>query len=201
MAVVTMTRRPLGVSRRFPLLRPLSEQIHDISGDFRLLWLTLVGHVPSHWIRRVAYKHAGIQIQRTSSLHWNARFFCPEQLVVGEYSTLGNNGFYDAREGIVIGSSVNIAAEVRIFTRQHDTQSPDFAEIGGPVCIEDYVYIGSRVTILPGITIGEGAVVASGAVVSKSVPPFAIVGGVPARVIGQRPRNLNYRLGYAKRFQ
>lgn len=53
---------------------------------------------------------------------------------------------------------------------------------------------------MPGVTIGEGAVVAAGAVVTKDVPAFAIAGGVPAKVVGERNRDLRYKLGYAKRF-
>jgi putative colanic acid biosynthesis acetyltransferase WcaF len=182
-------------------VRAVAAWYHDLTGDLALLWLSGVGYVPSHALRRRAYAHAGVRLDRTSSLHWRARFFAPAGLVVGPYTTLGNDGFYDAREGITIGSSVNVAAEVRIFTREHDVQSPDFAEVGAPVRIDDHAYLGTRVTVLPGVHIGEGAVVASGAVVTKDVAPFTIVGGVPAAPIGERTRDLRYRLGYAKRFQ
>ena len=50
--------------------------------------------------------------------------------------------------------------------------------------IEDYVWLASRVTVLPGVHNGRGAVVASGAVVTKDVPPLAIVAGIPAKIIG-----------------
>ena len=121
--------------------------------------------------------------------------------MIGEHSTIGNDGFFDARDRISIGSSVNIAAEVRIYTREHDIDDPFFAEKGGPVVIGDYAYIGTRVTILPGVTVGKGAVVASGAVVAKNVAPYTLVGGVPAKAIRERARDLRYKLGYAKRFQ
>ena len=64
---------------------------------------------------------------------------------------------------------------------------------GGPVVIKDWVYIGSRVTILPEVVIGEGAVIASGAVVTRDVDPWTIVGGVPAKFIRNRPK-VNYTL-------
>ena len=66
---------------------------------------------------------------------------------------------------------------------------------GDKVTISDYAWLSSRTTILPGVTIGEGAVVAAGAVVTKDVADHAIVAGVPARVIGTRTANLEYRLG------
>jgi maltose O-acetyltransferase len=60
--------------------------------------------------------------------------------------------------------------------------------------------VGTRALILPGVTIGEGAVVAAGAVVTRDVEPYTIVGGVPARFLRQRSRDLEYELNYRKRF-
>lgn len=74
---------------------------------------------------------------------------------------------------------------MNIWTEQHDYNSPTYASVEKPVIIEDYVWIASRATILPGVTIGKESVVASGAVVTKDVPPLSIVGGVPARIIGR----------------
>jgi putative colanic acid biosynthesis acetyltransferase WcaF len=184
---------PLRVARRWFL--------NEIYGDLRLFLLTSVGYIPSHRIRNFFYRQAGIQLPRSSSIHWRARFFSPENLRIGEHCTLGNDGFYDARDGITIGACTSIAGEVRIYTREHDIDDPHFAEIGGPVVIHDYVCIGSRVTILPRAIIGEGAVVASGAVVTDDVAPYTLVGGVPARFIRNRSRDLRYKLGYAKKFQ
>jgi maltose O-acetyltransferase len=74
--------------------------------------------------------------------------------------------------------------------------SPDFAGRTAPVVIEDFAWLGSRAMVLPGVTVGKGAVVAAGAVVTRDVPPYAIVGGVPARVIGERERGLDYAFDY-----
>ena len=106
---------------------------------------------------------------------------------MGQNSIIGNNAFLDGRTGLFIGKNVNIAGEVRIYTMEHDVTSPTFAAMGAQVHIKDWVYIGTRVTILPGVTIGEGAVVASGAVVTKDVKAWTLVGGVPAKFIKTRP--------------
>ena len=80
-------------------------------------------------------------------------------------------------------------------TEQHDYNSSEYTPVASNVTIEDYVWIASRATILPGVTIGRGAVVVCGAVVTKDVPPLAIVGGVPSKIIGWRKDNMKYKLG------
>jgi maltose O-acetyltransferase len=71
-----------------------------------------------------------------------------------------------------------------IYSQEHDLSAEDFGAHGATVKIGNYVFIGPRAIILPGVTIGDGAVVAAGAVVTKDVEPYVIVGGVPAKVIG-----------------
>jgi acetyltransferase-like isoleucine patch superfamily enzyme len=93
--------------------------------------------------------------------------------------------------GVRIGRDVMIAAHSRITSvghRHEELHIPMMAQgiEVGPVTIEDDVWIGMNCTVLPGVTIGRGAIVAAGAVVRSDVAPFTIVGGVPARVIGQR---------------
>ena len=98
--------------------------------------------------------------------------------------------------GVIIGNNVDIAQETNIWTEQHDYNSPTYKPVCKEVIIEDYVWLASRVTVLPGVHIGRGAVVASGAVVTKDVPPLAIVAGIPAKIIGYRKEEaLQYHLG------
>ena len=94
----------------------------------------------------------------------------------------------DGRCGLTIGKSAVIAYESIIWTLNHDYNDIHFAAKGGPVNIGEYAWVCSRSIILPGINIGMGAVVASNAVVTKDVPDFAIVAGVPAKIIGYRER-------------
>lgn len=96
---------------------------------------------------------------------------------------------------------MDIAQDVQIWTLEHDVVSPRHGLKNGGVVIKENVWIASRATILPGVTIGEGAVVAAGAVVTKDVEPYAIVGGVPAKKIGERNKNLEYALNYRPFFE
>jgi maltose O-acetyltransferase len=148
------------------------------------------------------YRHVfGVRIGPGSTIHWRCRFFRPRGVSIGQHSLIGNDAFLDGRYGLNIGSNVNVGGEVAVFTAEHDIDDPDFRMTGGSVTVDDYVYIGSRVTILPGVTIGKGAVVATGAVVTRDVPPYTVVGGVPARKIRERPRDLRYTLGFRLPFQ
>ena len=107
------------------------------------------------------------------------------QIQIGDNSVVNAHCLLDGRIGkLIIGNNVDIARETNIFTLEHDPNSDMHDSRGGDVVIEDYVWIASRVTILPGVRIGRGAVVASNAVVTKDVPDYAIVAGVPARVVG-----------------
>ena len=78
---------------------------------------------------------------------------------------------------------------------ESDYNDVHFCGKGAPVDIGAFARVCSRSIILPGVTIGEGAIVASGAVVTKDVEPWAIVAGIPAKVIGHRERK-NYLYGY-----
>jgi maltose O-acetyltransferase len=156
-------------------------------------WLAILlanwtGHIGIHTIRHSCYRHIyKVKIPKTSIIYCGCRFFNPWGVTIGNNSIIGDHAFLDGRRLIKIGNNVNIAQEVRIFTLEHDITSPTFADKGGAVTIEDWVYIGNRVIILPGVTIGKGAVVASGAVVTKDVPPWTMVGGIPAKFIKNRP--------------
>jgi acetyltransferase-like isoleucine patch superfamily enzyme len=159
---------------------------------------TLTGYVPLHTVRFLVYRLLGVDIPGDSIIYWRCRFFAPSGVSIGHHSIIGNDAFLDGRFGIQIGDNVNIAAQVLIFTQEHDINSTYFAGRGSPVIIEDRAFIGSRVTILPSVRVGAGAVVASGAVVTRDVEPWTVVGGVPARFIKQRPV-LDYELDTSNR--
>jgi acetyltransferase-like isoleucine patch superfamily enzyme len=160
-----------------------------------LLRNELVGHIPLAWLRTALARHLlRIQIGDRTRLHrWREVRSAPN-IRIGPRSIVGFWAILDGRLGITIGEDVNLSSEVALWTMQHDAWTPDFAAAGGPIVIEDRAWISFRATILPGVTIGEGAVVAAGAVVTEDVPPFTVVGGIPARKIRDRPRDLRYTL-------
>lgn len=170
--------------------------------DFELFLVTLAGFVPSHLFRLFFYSLAGLKIGKGSRIHMGAKFFYPANIKIGEDSILGSGIFLDGREKLTIGNHVDIASDVMVYNSEHDINSEDFGAVSGTVEVGDYVFIGPRAIILPGVKIGKGAVVAAGAVVTKDVPDFSIVGGVPAEKIGERKqKDLHYKLGRARLFQ
>ncbi|MHB1403789.1 MAG: acyltransferase [Thermoleophilia bacterium] len=169
---------------------------------FKLFAITLVGNIPSHLIRRFFYRHVfGVRLGNGSVIHRRARFLSPKGVEIGDYCNIGDNALLDGREGLVIGNNVATSSGIMIFTRQHDIDSSTFAKAGGPVVVEDYVYIGPRAIVLPNVRICKGAVIGAGAVVTKDVPEYAMVGGVPAAFIRERSHDLNYRPNTAMPFQ
>ncbi len=170
--------------------------------ELTVFLLHVIGWFPSHHVRRFFYRLTGMHIGDGSTIHTGARFYNPGQIRIGNDSIIGEGVVLDGRAYLRIGNHIDIASEVMIYNCQHDIQSADFHAVCEEVVIDDYVFIGPRAIILPGVTLGRGAVVAAGAVVTKSVEPFAIVGGVPAKVIGERKKEeLHYQLGRAAWFR
>lgn len=189
--------QPLTANQAWP---KIFNRIKNLLLDLELYLLYLVGFVPSHTFRKLIYTICGMHI--SGNIHMWARFFNPSNIIIGTDTIVGDHVFLDGRAKITIGNHVDIASEVMIYNSEHDLESPEFTAREEPVSIGDYVFIGPRAIILPGVSVGKGAVIAAGAVVTKNVADFAIVGGVPAKVIGERSnKNPHYRLGRARLFQ
>jgi maltose O-acetyltransferase len=142
----------------------------------------------------------GFEIGDGSTIFMGAWVDCPRYLKIGKNSTINHRCRLDSRGGLNIGDNVSISAEVCILTAEHDVQSRIFEGVKDSVTIGDYVFLGTRSMLLPGVELGRGAVVAAGAVVTKNVPALAIVGGVPATVIGTRSADFEYSANYTRLF-
>ena len=116
-----------------------------------------------------------------------------KKVELGNHIWIGENFYARAEGGVSIGSGTIISRNVEIWTSNHYYDAEDLQSIPydrrmvtKPVVIGENVWIGTHVIILPGVTIGEGAVIGAGAVVSKDIPPYAVAGGNPARVLKYR---------------
>ena len=163
---------------------------------FQWWWLNVfMCYFPSVHIRRFALRAAGLKCTK------NVRFFegvhvrNPKGITLGDGCSIGTRVLLDGRKGLTAGKSVVFGYECIIWTLNHDYNDEKFNTKGGPVTIGDYAWICSRSIVLPGINIGEGAVVASGAIVTTDVPPYAIVAGIPAKIVGERQKKA-YDYGY-----
>ncbi|GAB3663614.1 hypothetical protein GCM10028791_39040 [Echinicola sediminis] len=110
------------------------------------------------------------------------------KLQIGDGTHIGDGTIIDVTDNVYIESEVAIGPNCTIYTHDHDYSHKDKAAWKGgivtkPVIIKDGAWIGSNVTILPGVSIGKRAVVAAGSVVTKDVMSQTIVGGVPAKII------------------
>ncbi len=184
------------------MIRKIINRIYNYMADFCLFWFYVLVNIPSHHVRRFLLRLGGANIGSGSSIHMGIRFFSLKNLAIGNDTIIGDHAFFDGRAKLTIGDHVDMASEVMIYNSEHDLESDIFKAREEPVEIGDYVFIGPRAIILPGVKIGKGAVVAAGAVVTKDVNDFEMVGGVPAKVIGERKnKDLHYKLGRARLFQ
>lgn len=147
-------------------------------------WLS---YFPVHWLRRALTRLFMKSCGKGNQFLMGLEMRNPRQISIGNFNILNGRVMLDGRKGkLIIGNNVNISTEVQIWTLEHDAHDPHFRDKGGDVFIEDYVWIGSRAIILPGVRLGHGCVVAAGSVVRKDVAPMSIVAGMPAKEIGTR---------------
>lgn len=163
-----------------------------------------VAKIPSHHIRLWLYRHIyDARIDTEAVVYFGTELRGSWNLVVHNGCIVGDNCILDARQGgIELGENVNIGSNVSFYTDSHDYNDPYFrsspSKVGG-IKVGNRAWIGPNAIVLHNVQIGEGAVVAAGAVVTKDVPPFAIVGGIPAKIIGKRSTNLLYNFSVKSR--
>lgn len=135
------------------------------------------------WAKHIV-EHCGKNV----NIEKNANF--TPALSIGDNSGVGINCEMNGK--VIIGNDVMMGPEVVVYTTRHNFDRCDISMIEQgmkeplPVTIGNDVWIGRRVIILPGVTIGDGCVIGAGAVVANDIPPYSVVGGVPARIIKRR---------------
>lgn len=164
----------------------------------RKIYLLTINKIPSknsskgiiNRLRVVILKKLFGRIGNNVNIMHDIEFGSGNNIFIGDNSGIGARCQLNDGDNIKIGKNVLMGPEVVFYTTNHKTakdeliieQEFEFGEIK----VGDDVWIGARVIILPGVTIGEGAVIGAGAVVTKDVEPYEIVGGVPAKKIGER---------------
>jgi len=158
----------------------------------------IVNRIPLAGVRMRLYRLFGVKLEAPdrSVIMLGVEIEMPWALSIGRGTVIGPGCLVDARGGLRLGRDVNVSGRTRFMTAKHLVQDPDFTASFEETSVGDRAWIALGATILGGVSIGEGAVVAAGAVVTSDVAPYTIVGGVPARPIGQRTRDLRYELDY-----
>lgn len=184
--------------------QPFRHILTECLDGLTFLLFKMTGYIPSHFCRNMIYRSIfHMKIGKNAVIYYGLESRCPWNIEIGRGSIIGDKCILDARYGIRIGENVNLSTGVWIWTLQHDVNSPSFSSDGqgGQAVIGDKVWISSRTSVLPGVHISEGCVVACGAVVTKDCHDcYTVYGGIPARKIGNRQRNLVYQFDGRHRF-
>lgn len=139
--------------------------------------------------RMILEKHGGGTI-----IDYKTYIRYPSKVSIGSGTTINRGcrfyaSHYHKDVRIQIGNHVAVAPEVSFFAAGHDYKSLSLPDTASSITVGDHVWIGARSVILQGVNIGEGTVIAAGSVVTKDIPPYTVVAGVPARVIKNRDLN------------
>lgn len=140
------------------------------------------------------------QLDSGSSIFMGVWFTSSGKFRVGRDSVINPGCHIDTRGGVSIGDNVSVAQNSSLVTGDHDPNDPKFLARFRPIIIEDHAFIGYGATVLGGVTIRKGAIVAAGSIATKDVEEFSIVGGIPAKMIGQRTKRLEREGGYSRLF-
>lgn len=158
-----------------------------IKGEVQATAPIRLGKDVSIWRTKRAVFRAGRGVFIASNTHLHIEGV----LTLGEHVYIAPNSLLSAHEQLVIGDDTQIGDGVSIRDNDHRFDRRDVpirlqGHTCAPVVIERDVWIGSHAVVLKGVRIGTGAVVAAGAVVTKDVPPYAVVAGVPAKLLRYR---------------
>ena len=151
----------------------------------------LDGHMPYIYGDGTIVLGDDVRIGNRSTMVVGLKVYADARLEIGSRTTLGYMNLISVARSVRIGNDCLFAGEVKIL--DNNSHSLDFEDRRraaplepqhvAPIVVEDDVWIGTNCIILKGVTIGRGAVVAAGSVVTRSVPPFTVVAGNPARVV------------------
>lgn len=168
----------------------------DLRDESRALFLELVCGMPTGagiWLRARVLRYFLGGLGHDTVLKPGLRLTNPERVSIGSHCDFARDVFITGGGGVRIGDWVGLGPDVKIWSVNHRFEDPDRPWLlqgweRKEVVIEDDVWLGANVFVMPGATIGRGAIVSACTVVNRSIPPYAVVGGNPGRIIGWRKR-------------
>lgn len=158
-----------------------------------LLFRPFVGRPFRYW-RVFLLRCFGAKIGKRCSIYTNVRVWAPWNLTLGPATVIDRNVYLYTVSPITIGAQVFVSDGAFLCTASHDITRLDRPLTHLPITIHDGAWICAQAFVGPGVTVGEGAIVAARAVVTRDVPPWAIVAGNPARIVGWRKPSLEETL-------
>lgn len=166
---------------------------------FYLAYVGFANHfvncIPFNAVRVLFYRHVYfMKVGKGTQIQMGVKVRRPRSIVIGSNTNIHPDCFLDGLATLTIGDNVDIGDQVCLYCGGHDVQSPDYEPIKTPIIIENYACVFARAMLIKGGRVGEGAVIAAGSIVTKEVPPYTIVGGNPARKLGERTHDLRYNL-------
>lgn len=180
-----------------PLMQPRNRATtRDITEIVRFLFSPALLLALGQWLAWYIHDHVAprtrVRMLGNPRIHPTASLRCGEQIVLGRNSHI--NAYCcvwaSPRARIILGDNLLMGPGAKIFSSNHSQAfgAPMNLQpyVEGDVVVGDDVWIGANAVILAGVRIGEGSVVAAGAVVTQDVPPYSVVGGIPARVLKVR---------------
>ena len=172
----------------------MSKPIKMIYYAITLFGNIVVNKIPSRHFMKWFYQLMGAKIGKNTFPCRRVEVLLPRGLKLADGVAIGWFAELDARGGIIIEHDTNISSHVKMITGSHDIDDPNYTADFRPIHIGHHCWIGTGAMVLQGVNIGNGAVVAAGAVVTKDVPAYTVVGGIPAKVIRERTQDLKYTI-------
>jgi len=185
-----------GSAKRGGVVLALKRRWWALRLEAKIFALWFLGGFPlsvGNWLRARFLRYFFRSLGQHAVIKAGFKVARPEMITIGSHCNFARGVFITGGGGVTIGDWVGFGPDVKVWSVNHRFDDPDTPwQLQGweekPVHIEDDVWLGANVFVMPGVTIGKGAIVSAGAVVSKSIPAYALVAGNPARVVGWRKR-------------
>lgn len=152
------------------------------------VWHTLyrLSPQPLFWWRRLLLRGFGASIGNQAHPYPRCRIWAPWNLTMGDHSCLADDVDCYSVDEIILGDFATVSQQAMLCTATHNYNDPEFRLVTRSIAIGSLAWIGARAFVGPGVTVGEGAVVGAASAVFRSVEPWTVVGGNPARPLKQR---------------